>query len=275
MFEVWIRVELRRPAVKIAVSSLASLNSSESFASVSNFASRNSSSQYTVSSASSATMPSWQQIQHASATCMLHDSLLRQTFRSARADFQSPGLTLYAANDQRAPNFQTKRFCTREEFRFAHDANLHQTSNIKRQTLPAKKGLVLFLSPTDVIGPCPGQMIVSSGNVRIFSRCFVRHLYTRRSRRPSIRQKANRPRCRLGAPAPSPHMSFRPGNDPTSAAHRFASYQAESVFPRRSAPHREQIPAQVQNIRARFFTQTRQVCDMIGVSMRKENELYI
>src|SRR5437660_7871061 len=36
----------------------------------------------------------------------------------------------------------------------------------------AKNGLCRFSSPTAVIGPCPGQMIVSSGNVRIFSRLF-------------------------------------------------------------------------------------------------------
>jgi hypothetical protein len=44
--------------VKIAVSSLASFNNSESFPSGINFVSRNISSQYTVSSASSATIPS-------------------------------------------------------------------------------------------------------------------------------------------------------------------------------------------------------------------------
>src|SRR6478736_8744615 len=40
------------------------------------------------------------------------------------------------------------------------------------QTLPAKNGLCCFSSPTVVIEPCPGQMMVSSGNVRIFSRLF-------------------------------------------------------------------------------------------------------
>src|SRR5512140_2471036 len=40
------------------------------------------------------------------------------------------------------------------------------------QVLPAKNGLCCFSSPTVVIGPCPGQMIVSSRNVRIFSRLF-------------------------------------------------------------------------------------------------------
>jgi len=40
------------------------------------------------------------------------------------------------------------------------------------QTFPAKNGLCAFSSPTVVIGPCPGQMIVSSGSVRIFSRLF-------------------------------------------------------------------------------------------------------
>src|SRR3982751_5684081 len=50
--------------------------------------------------------------------------------------------------------------------------NLHQTSNLKHQTFPEKNGLCSFSSPTVVIGPCPGQIIVSSGNVRIFSRLF-------------------------------------------------------------------------------------------------------
>src|SRR5262249_61283546 len=67
-------------------------------------------------------------------------------------------------------NSQTKCFCTFEEFRFAHDTNLHQTSNIEHQTLPTKNGLCCFSSPTVVTGPCPGQMMVSSRNVRIFSR---------------------------------------------------------------------------------------------------------
>src|SRR5258705_13383456 len=71
-------------------------------------------------------------------------------------------------------NSQTKRFCTREEFRFAHHANLHQTSNIKRQTLPAKNGLCCFSSPTVVIGPWPGPIMVSFGKVRIFSRLFCK-----------------------------------------------------------------------------------------------------
>src|SRR3954454_10097054 len=69
-------------------------------------------------------------------------------------------------------NSQTKGFRAHQKFRFAHDANLHQTSNVQHQTLLAKNGLCRFSSPTVVIGPCPGQMIVSSGNVRIFSRLF-------------------------------------------------------------------------------------------------------
>jgi hypothetical protein len=69
-------------------------------------------------------------------------------------------------------NSQTETLCAREKFRFAHDANLHQTSTVKHQTFPAKNGLCTFSSPTVVIGPCPGQMMVSSGSVRIFSRLF-------------------------------------------------------------------------------------------------------
>src|SRR6476619_7442091 len=42
------------------------------------------------------------------------------------------------------------------------------------QTLPAKNGLCCFSSPTVVIGPCPGQMMVSSGDVRIFSTLFCK-----------------------------------------------------------------------------------------------------
>src|SRR5439155_11814165 len=49
---------------------------------------------------------------------------------------------------------------------------LHRTSHIKHQSLPAKNGLCCFSSTTVVMGPCPGQIIVSSGNVRIFSRLF-------------------------------------------------------------------------------------------------------
>src|SRR5438552_11976294 len=49
---------------------------------------------------------------------------------------------------------------------------LHQSSNIKPHSFSTKKGLCLFSSPTVVIVPCPGQRIVSSGNVRIFSRLF-------------------------------------------------------------------------------------------------------
>src|SRR5437762_502877 len=39
-------------------------------------------------------------------------------------------------------------------------------------TLPTKNGLCAFSSPTVVIGPWPGQMTVSSGSVKIFSRLF-------------------------------------------------------------------------------------------------------
>ena len=69
-------------------------------------------------------------------------------------------------------NSQTEALCAREKFRFAHGANLHQTSNLKHQTFPAKNGLCTFSSPTVVIGPCPGQIMVLSGNVRILSRLF-------------------------------------------------------------------------------------------------------
>src|ERR1043166_7080786 len=54
----------------------------------------------------------------------------------------------------------------------AHATYSNKTNIHKAQTLPAKNGLCTFSSPTVVIGPCPGQMIVSSGNVRIFSRLF-------------------------------------------------------------------------------------------------------
>src|SRR5690554_4446594 len=37
----------------------------------------------------------------------------------------------------------------------------------------AKKGLCRFSSPTEVSGPWPGQITVSSGRVRIFSRLFL------------------------------------------------------------------------------------------------------
>src|ERR1051326_2958476 len=48
--------------------------------------------------------------------------------------------------------------------------------NQKKAKAPAhiqgKNGLCCFSSPTVVSGPCPGQSIVSSGNVRIWSRLF-------------------------------------------------------------------------------------------------------
>ena len=45
----------------------------------------------------------------------------------------------------------------------------HNRSTFGHHAKPAKNGLCSFSSPTVVIGPCPGQMIVSLGNVRIFS----------------------------------------------------------------------------------------------------------
>src|SRR2546423_13438291 len=111
-------------------------------------------------------------------------------------------------------NSQTKRFCTREEFRFAHDPNLHQTSSIKRQALPAKNGLCRFSSPTVVIGPCPGQMIVSSGNVSIFSRLFRKASWYDTFPPPIDPAKRESPTIAIGRASPLIRYVIPPGECP-------------------------------------------------------------
>ena len=73
---------------------------------------------------------------------------------------------LHSVQDDNARLFV--RFCNSALFFICQ----HQTSDINHQTFPTKNGLCAFSSPTLVIGPCPGQMIVSSGNVKILSRLF-------------------------------------------------------------------------------------------------------
>src|SRR3954463_657578 len=95
-------------------------------------------------------------------------------FRSALADFQLRVLTLSAANDPRGLEFANQRFSCAPEVPLC--SRREPTSNLKPQTsnFAAKNGLCRFSSPTVVIGPCPGQMIVSFGNVRILSRLFCK-----------------------------------------------------------------------------------------------------
>ena len=50
--------------------------------------------------------------------------------------------------------------------------NLWRNSNLNLSQ--RRTGCARFSSPTVVIGPCPGQMMVSSGKVRIFSRLFCK-----------------------------------------------------------------------------------------------------
>ena len=99
----------------------------------------------------------------------------RQMSRSLPVDSQVRGHRLCLATDQ----LNVKREAQNASFDLvvlpiSSSANIKpQTSTIKLlQTFPAKNGLCFFSSPTVVIGPCPGQMMVSSGNVRIFSRLF-------------------------------------------------------------------------------------------------------
>src|SRR6476469_2458289 len=108
-------------------------------------------------------------------------------------------------------NSQTGRFCTRKKFRFAHDANLHQTFNIKRQTLPAKNGLCCFSSATVVIGPCPGQMMVSSDKVRIFSMLFCKASRYDTLPPPIEPAKSESPTMAIGCASPVTTYVIPPG----------------------------------------------------------------
>src|ERR1700747_2427788 len=69
---------------------------------------------------------------------------------------------------------QARHSSIRPYFVIRHSCFVIQPRLRSHQTFPAKNGLCCFSSPTVVIGPCPGQMMVSSGNVRIFSRLFRR-----------------------------------------------------------------------------------------------------
>ena len=94
-----------------------------------------------------------------------HGNSHPQKSRFSRADLQGPVHQSYLVIDRLKLEFEAQSASS--EFVILPTSSF---ANIKyHQTLPAKNGLCCFSSPTVVIGPCPGQMIVSFGNVRIFS----------------------------------------------------------------------------------------------------------
>src|SRR5882724_2805743 len=82
---------------------------------------------------------------------------------------------------------------------------------ICHQTLPAKNGLCSFSSPTVVIGPCPGQMIVSSDSVRIFSRLFCSASWYETFPPPIDPAKSESPTIAIGCARPVTTYVIPPG----------------------------------------------------------------
>src|SRR5437867_8878690 len=101
--------------------------------------------------------------------------------------------------------------CNSSLLLFIHE---HQTSTIKLHTLPAKNGLCCFSSPTVVIGPCPGQMIVSLGNVSIFSRLFRKASWYDTFPPPIDPAKRESPTIAIGRASPLITYVIPPGECP-------------------------------------------------------------
>src|SRR6266446_2582806 len=108
----------------------------------------------------------------------------------------------------------------------AHPPDTDKT-NVHLRDLAAKNGLCFFSSPTVVIGPWPGQMIVSSGSARIFSRLFRTASWYDTFPPPIEPAKSESPTIAIGCARPVTTYVIPPGNDPRSVACRFASCQAE------------------------------------------------
>src|SRR6478736_10554791 len=85
---------------------------------------------------------------------------------------------------------------------------------VVHQTLPAKNALCCFSSATVVIGPWPGQMIVSSGNVRIFSRLFCKASRYDTLPPPIEPAKSESPTIAIGRASPVTTYVIPPGEWP-------------------------------------------------------------
>src|SRR3954447_16579151 len=129
---------VRRPAVKIAVSSSASRNRSEIFDSASDLLSRINSNQYNVS------------VRRLNALVRPSNSAL-STSSNLKHQTSNLRFVCHVEPVETSPCLPSRRFLD-----YARNDS-------------AKKGLCAFSLPTVVSGPWPGQMIVSSGSVRIFS----------------------------------------------------------------------------------------------------------
>src|SRR4030095_8897404 len=128
-------------------------------------------------------------------------------------------------------NSQTKGFRACQKFRFAHDANLHQTSNLEHHTLPTKNGLCCFSSATVVIGPCPGQMIVSYGKVRIFSRLFCKASRYDALPPPIEPAKSESPTIEIGRASPVTTYVIPPGECPQVRRVSICKFPSRNFFP--------------------------------------------
>src|SRR4029078_269006 len=61
-----------------------------------------------------------------------------------------------------------------KRFKINREKSVLVCGEIQTSNFAAKNGLCCFSSTTVVMGPCPGQIIVSPGKVRIFSRLFFK-----------------------------------------------------------------------------------------------------
>src|ERR1700741_2698292 len=105
---------------------------------------------------------------------------------------------------------QARHSSIRPYFVIRHSCFVIQLRLRSHQTFPAKNGLCTFSSPTVVIGPCPGQMMVSSGNVRIFSRLFRNASWYETFPPPINPAKSEPPTIAIGQVRPVPTYVFPP-----------------------------------------------------------------
>src|SRR6266496_6573280 len=110
--------------------------------------------------------------------------------------------------------FQTATSSFEHSALFRHSSFVIRASSltvIKDQMRPAKNGLCSFSSPTVVIGPCPGQMIVSSDSVRIFSTLFCNASWYETLPPPIDPAKSESPTTAIGCARPVTTYVIPPG----------------------------------------------------------------
>ena len=171
-------------------------------------------------------------------------------------------------------NRMTKETCTQCSTLDSFVKSCRHSSLFGSLTFPRRTDCALSLRPPSSSGRGPGQMIVSSGNVRIFSRLFRTRPVGNISaahRSGKKRIAHNRDRAREAGH----HISHSAAaNDPRSVAFQCRDFRAENVFLRRSvsAPGTGSR-AGMKIVRAGFLAQTRQVRDMIRMRVGKQESV--